>query len=339
MEAQGKVLNDYMTFRAIDCKNTDAISNYRRYIGRFLNTKEINEKYLTSYINKLSNDFSQTTLNVIKPLLKNFIKWQFPDYSLKFRNLDKLCKTKRAKNTYSADDMLSMEEFKKIMKEEKDLFWKVFWAVYFYGGFRPIDCIRLKKEMFNFEDDGMIIIKTFIGKNQKEFYKSLPKELTPLIEKWFSINPSDWVFASPEGDKPIHEKTPHKRLERISLKALGKKVNPYILRHSFATIKYNEDGLSDDIVADQLGHNKSMKDTYFNLDDTQKKARAKKVWTNKKEMPKEEKDKMQKQIDFLTSKIEVMTSVQTDFRKSMIKRNDKIMKDFMRDFKKENSTK
>jgi len=47
-----KLLEDYMTFRAIDCKNKDALSNYKRYVGRFLDTNKINEKYLTAYINK-----------------------------------------------------------------------------------------------------------------------------------------------------------------------------------------------------------------------------------------------------------------------------------------------
>lgn len=309
---KNKLLEDYIIFRSIDCKNKDALSNYRRYINRFLDTDKINEKYLTAYINKISNEFSQTTLNVIKPLLKNFIKWNFPDYSLKFRNLDKLCKTKKVGNTYDAEQMLTEKEVKKIIETENDLFWKVFWLIYFYGGFRPVDTIRLKKDMFSFEKDGMTIIKAHIKKNNKTFYKSIPANVTPLIKKWFDINKSDWVFPSSFGDKPIHQKTPHKRLERVSLKALGKKVNPYILRHSLASIKYNEDGLKDSDVANQLGHSKSMKETYTNLDETKLKARAKKVWTNKKEMPKKERETMQKQIDDLKNQMDEITTAVLD---------------------------
>lgn len=323
---KGKLLNDYITFRSIDCKSKDAISNYRRYIKRFLDTDKIDEKYLTSYINKISNEFSQTTLNIIKPLLKNFIKWHFPDYSLKFRNLDKLCRTKRAESTYDANQMLTEKDVKKLIEAENDLFWKVFWLVYFYGGFRPVDTTRLKKDMFSFEKDGMTIIKAHIKKNNKTFYKSIPANVTPLIKKWFDINKSEWVFPSPQGDKPIHPKTPHKRLERLSMKVLGKKINPYILRHSLATIKYNEDGLKDGDVANQLGHSQSMKDTYLNLDEEKLKARAKKVWTNKKEMPKKERDILENKIKELENWKKDQQSGQQKLQESLLEQQELIKK-------------
>jgi len=276
-----KIIKDYITFRAIECKNTDAINNYERYITRFLkgakdDLSNLDETYLTKYVNKISNEFSQKTLNNIKPLFKNFIKWKFPDYSLKFRNLDKICKTKKAASSYQAGQMLKESDIKKIAEAENDLFWKTFWLVFFYGGFRGIDCIRLKWDMFSFEKDGSIIIKAFIGKNQKTFYKSLPAEVTPIIQRWRDVNSSEWVFPSPNSDKPIHCKTPNKRLERISKKALGYSINPYTIRHSLGSIKYNQ-GQDEDIIADQMGHNKSMKETYLHLNEEELIKRAKRV--------------------------------------------------------------
>lgn len=297
-----KLIKDYITFRAIECKNHDAISNYERYIKSFLkkvkdDLSNLDETYLTEHVNKISKDFSQTTLNSIKPLLKNFIKWHFPDYSLKFRNLDKICKTKKAKSSYTAGQMLKESDIKKIAEAENDLFWKTFWLVFFYGGFRGIDVIRLKWEMFDFQKDGTIIIKAFIGKNQKTFYKSLPKELTPIIKKWKSVNLSEWVFPSPNGDKPIHPKTPNKRLERVSKRALGYSINPYTIRHSLGTLKYNEEGQDKTIIADQMGHGESMEKTYLHLDEEKLIKRAKRVWTTKDEMPKKEKDRLEKKIN------------------------------------------
>lgn len=291
-----------MSYRSIECKNQDALNNYERYITRLLekannNLTDLTEAYLTNHINKLSKDFSQKSLNNIKPLFKNFIKWRFLDYPTRFPNLDKLCKTKRASSSYDASQMLSEKEVKKIIETENDLFWKVFWLVFFYGGFRSIDVTRLKWDMISFDKDGMTTIKAFIGKNQKTFYKSIPAEVTPLIKKWKEVNPSEWMFPSTRGDHPIHSKTPNMRLSRISLKALGKKVNPYLLRHSLATIKYNQEGLKDDDVANQLGHSESMKQTYTHLDEKKLIARSKRVWTNKKEMPKKLKDKLEKKIE------------------------------------------
>jgi len=306
-----QVIEDYITFRGIECKNNDAINNYERYITRFLKgTKEdlsdLDEIYLTKHVNKISNEFSQKTLNNIKPLFKNFIKWKFPDYSLKFRNLDKICKTKKAKSSYTPGQMLKEGDIKKIAEAENDLFWKVFWLVFFYGGFRGIDCIRLKWDMFSFEKDGSIIIKAFIGKNQKTFYKGLPKELTPIIQKWKEVNLSEWVFPSPNGDKPIHPKTPNKRLERVSKKALGHTINPYTIRHSLGSLKYNEDGMDKDIIADQMGHSEDMKETYLHLNEDKLIKRAKRVWTNKKEMPKKEKERLLKLIEEQEKRIKKM---------------------------------
>ena len=302
MQARTEIIKEYITFRSIECKSKDSLSNYERNIRRLLDgakkdLSNVDELYLTSHVNKISNEFSQKSLNNIKPLLKNFIKWHFPDYSSKFRNLDKICRTKKAASSYSPEQMLKESEIKKIAEAETDLFWKVYWLVFFYGGFRGIDVIRLKWDMFSFEKDGSIIIKAFIGKNQKTFYKSLPKDLTPIIQRWKEANSSEWVFPGQTSDGPIHPKTPNKRLERISKKVLGRVINPYVIRHSLATIKYNEDGQDKDIVADQLGHSKNMKETYLHLDEAKLKSRAKKVWTNKNEMPKKEKERLEKRID------------------------------------------
>jgi integrase len=323
MEEKEEVINSYMKFRAIECKNKDALVNYERYLRRFLKGADnklsnLDETYLIDKVNNFSDDFSQTTINVIKPLLKNFIKWKYVDYPVKFRNLDKICRTKRAKATYSAKQMLKESEVKKIIKTETDLFWKVFWMVFFYGGMRGIDTIRLKWDMFDFsQKDDIIIIKTFIGKNKKEFYKGLPAELTPIIKKWKDVNPSEWVFPSPQGDHPIHPKTPNKRLERVSKKALGKSINPYILRHSLGSIKYNEDGIDKDIIADQMGHSIDMSGVYTHLNEDEMVARAKKVWTNKKEMPKKERDALLKRIETLEKSNKEMRQSSEDFLKEI----------------------
>ncbi len=297
-----KTIKEYMAYRGIECKNQSALTNYERYITAFLsganNTlTNLDEAYLTNHINEVSEKFSQTSLNNIKPLFKNFIKWKFPDYPTRFRNLDKLCKTKRAKATYQASQMLSEKEVKKLIAGETDLFWKVFWLVFFYGGFRPIDTVRLRWDMFKFDKDGETIITTVIQKNKRTFVKIIPKEVTPLIKKWRTVNLSDWVFPSMQGDHPIHSKTPNQRLSKLSMKVLGKHINPYILRHSIATILY-PDG-DENVVANQMGHSKSMKETYEHLDEKGLIKRAKKVWTTKEEMPEEERITMQKQIDDL----------------------------------------
>lgn len=307
-----KIIKDYMTYRKIECKNPDALKNYERYIRAFLdkanNTlSDLDQTYLTNHLNQISDNFSQKSLNNIKPLFKNFIKWKFLDYPSKFPLLDRLCRTKRGASSYEASQMLSEKEIKKLIEGEDDLFWKTFWLVFFYGGFRSIDVVRLKWDMFDFQKDGTTIIKAFIGKNQKTFYKCIPSEVTPIIQKWKSVNLSEWVFPSQRGDYPIHPKSPNQRLAKLSMKVLGKHINPYILRHSLASSLY-PDG-DENVVANQMGHSKSQKETYTHLNEEKLIKRAKKVWTTKEEMPKKEKDNLLMRIEAQDKDIKELKSI------------------------------
>ena len=296
------IINEYIELRSLACKHPDTIKNYRRYIEKFVkniksfdNIKEID---LVNYEKRITEKFSQTTLNLINPLLKNFIKWKYRDYSMRFPTLDKIFKTTKAMPVHDADEMLTMKEIMKIIEAEDDLFWKAFWLIYAFGGYRPIDTARLTWDIFSWEEDGSIIIKSLIGKNQKKFYKHIPKEVTPIIKRWKEVNPSRWVFPSPKlKGEHINSKTPANRMARISTKVLGKKVIPYIIRKSIATILYED--LNDDEAADAMGHHKSMKETYARLNDDALTKRAKKVWTDKEEMPPEKRKELEKQIEEL----------------------------------------
>lgn len=304
-----KVIDEYIALRSLDCSHPDTIKNYERYIRKFVGNiktfEGLKELDLVEYEKKISKEFSQTTLNLMNPLLKNFIKWKYPDYSLRFPTLDRIFRTKKPEPVHNADEMLTLKEIMKIIEAEDDLFWKSFWLVYAYGGYRPIDTARLKWDVFSWESDGSIVIKSLIGKNKKKFYKHIPKEVAPIIKRWKEVNPSEWVFPSPKlKGQHINSKTPANRMARISTKVLGRKVIPYVIRKSIATILY--ENMNDDEAADAMGHHKSMKETYARLNDAALTKRAKKVWTNKKEMPKKEKDKLLKRLEEQDKKIQQM---------------------------------
>lgn len=332
------VLSNYIALRSLDCGHPDTIKNYERYIRRFLDDIKSFDKYnelgLVKYEQKISKQFSQTTLNLINPLLKNFIKWKYQDYSLRFPMLDKILRTKKPMATHDATEMLSLEEIMNIIKEEDDLFWKTFWLVYSYGGFRPIDTARLKWDSFSWEDDGSIIVKALIGKNKKKFYKHIPANVVPIIKRWKEVNPSDWVFPSPKlKGQHINSKTPANRMSRIAKKILGREVTPYVIRHSISTILYGKDDLPDDITADQMGHHKSMKEIYEHMNDEALTKRAKRVWTDKEEMPEEEKNKLQTEIKDLRDKLEPFLEERNKEKEMFDKLKDELTAEFIKKMK------
>lgn len=300
------ILNKHIEFKKTSVSSLEKIKDIERYIGKFLNSttktlEKITENDLAKFINSL--DYSISTINNIKVYLKVFIKWYYPDWSSRFRNLDKLCRNQKPSRTYEPEDMISLKDFKKIVEGEKDLMFKVFWMVFFFGGFRPSECCRLKWENIYFEKEG-VIIKLHTTKNNKDFYKSLPPEAEVLLKQWKEYNQSIFLFPSQinEGDC-IKARSVCARLKRLSKRTLNRDVVPYALRHSVATILYQDDNRKDDDTAKQLGHNKSMKETYMNLDEGKIKARARMIWVKPDKLPPEKKHELELKIENLNQEL------------------------------------
>jgi len=264
------ILEKHLEFKKTSVNNISVIQNIKRYVGKFLKSSrksldKFTEEELNKFLNSLSNKFAISTINDIKIYTKVFIKWYFDDYSSRFRNLDRICKQQQPKRAYEPEQMLSINEVEELVKGEDDLMWKVYWLVFFYGGFRPSECARLKWEEIYFEKEGTII-KLHTTKTNKDFYKSIPRNVEHLLKEWRKYNSSELVFPSPVSKvNPIRARSICIRLKKLSQRVLGKKVVPYALRHSVATILYKDDKRKDDDTAKQLGHSKSMKATYMNL--------------------------------------------------------------------------
>jgi len=319
------VLKSHIEFKKTSVKNWNKLKDTERYLDMFLNStskplSKFNDSTIVDFLNSLN--YSIRTINDLKCLIKVFIKWHFQDWSSRFRNLDRICRMKKAPRTYEPEQMLKIEEIEKLVKGEKDLMWKVYWLVFFYGGFRPSECARLLWQQIYFEPEG-VIIKIKTTKTSKDFYKSLPKQAEHLLKEWKRFNDSKFVFPSPvrEGHCIVAE-TIRRKLKRLSKRVLGKEVVPYCLRHSIATILYNDDSRKDDETANQLGHTKSMKETYMNLNEDSLKANARKIWIKTKPLPPAVREELQQELDNVkTSMEEMQKKMVTYFTKQKLERN------------------
>jgi len=92
------------------------------------------------------------------------------------------------------------------------------------------------------------------------------KESTFYLKKLKEDSKNDLVFPAPRDDtKPMGKELPAMWLGRISERVLGRRVYPYILRHSRATELYTNSGIPDKTAQKFLGHSKSMGDVYTHL--------------------------------------------------------------------------
>lgn len=313
------ILHNHLEFKKTSVNSKDKLKDIERYLGMFLNSSKkpldkFGEEEVIRFLNSLN--YSIRTTNDIKNHIKVFIKWYYPDWSLRFRNLDKLCKQQKPEMAYQPEQMISIEEFKKLVETENNLMWKTYWLVLFYGGFRPSECCKLKWENVFFESKG-VVIKLHATKTNKDFYKALPEESSQMLGELKRQSHSDFLFPSPfQKNDCIRSRSVCSRLKRLSQKAIGREVVPYAVRHSIATILYNDKTKDDDDVAHQLGHTKNMKQVYTHLNSEQIKDNVRSLFIQSKPLTKEERDRLK-----------VMTNSFSDLMSILVKNKVSVIKD------------
>lgn len=291
-----RVLRDYLLYKRTTVNSSNKLKDIERYIKAFIDSgkkdlDKFDEKDLIDFINYISKKYSIRALNDIKVFVKNFIKWKFLDYSIRFRNLDKICRSSKAPQAYQPEDMISKEELEKLVQAEHDLKWKTYFLLLFYGGFRPSEVCSLTWKAISFESDGCFI-KIYSEKNKQYFDKFIPENVAFYLKKLQSNN-SEWVFPSifknERANQPMKEKAAYHRLKHLSEIVLKRRISPYVIRHSIATILYNRDDIKDEDAAKQLGHTKNMRSTYDNLSKDKIREKLKKIWIKAEELPPEKK--------------------------------------------------
>lgn len=323
-----KVFERYIQQRRLRI-HTRAIKDIQYYLTQFLNfskkpIKDYDEKILLDFLEKISKKYKTQTLNKIKiSILKNFIKYYFDDWSLRFRHLDEICKTEKFGQTYDSDDVITEEDLKKMIKSEESHFWKAYFLILFYGGSRPSEVCKLEWSQVEFDIEGTYI-SISVDKNKKTFLKYLPDDASFYLKELKKDSKSNFVFYNPLTKSHISEKGAYFHVRKLSQKVLSKKISLYILRHSIATLLYNKENLKDDDVAKQMGHSKSMKSVYVHNDKTKLKEIAKRIYFTPEDMPEEKKHELEIKIKEQEEKIKTIEAERAKEKENLGKLIDQI---------------
>jgi len=300
-KSKAEVLEEYISFRGMrNHESISGINDIRFKVKQFLESSkkdlgDFDEHDLIAHVKTLQPKLTTVSLNITKAFFKNFLKWYFIDWSSRFRNLDVICRSEKAQSSYSAGDMITEEDFKKLMEKEDSLFWKAYFMTLFYGACRPIEVCLLKWDAVEFEKgDNGAYITIYSKKNKKSFIKYVPQDVAFYLKK-LKNNGSEFVFYHAENKKPIDRKMPYWRIKALTKKALGKVIDLYTLRHSIATIIYNKD-MNDDDIAKQMGHSKSMKHTYVHNHKDRLKELVRKIYIKTDDLPPEKKAEYEERI-------------------------------------------
>ena len=206
------------------------------------------------------------------------------------------------------------------MKTEPKLFWKTFFITQYEGAFRTGEVRKLKWSEVNLnKNDGFVYVSVSSKKNTKRREK---KRELPLKESLYYLEElkkqqrtqginSDWVFPSPMNPNKHISKAVNLWFNKLTKKALGKQINPYLLRHTRGT-ELNElvsaGKMSKSLALQFMGHNEEQFDKCYNHVSEEKiKQLMKEQIYNFEYLPEEKKHELEQEIEVLQKNMQTIS--------------------------------
>lgn len=313
---QKAVIEEYVQYRAaMGLKSKDRLEDTRRHcVSWFYIYEDDFNKFslrdLHEYLALLNHSsLEENYKNEIKVNLKNFLKWNFKDYSSRFGELRELrVKQKKNERKINSSTVLNEADIKQIMKAETRIFWKTFFISLYESGTRPIELrlLRWKDITFNVQEEisEFNVYATKTSRARTVFVKESTFYLKQLQDEQHKLGvKSVYVFPSPvDPNRPLSKSGVSEWLRELSQRALGREIFPYILRHSRATELYRlakENKIAKDTAIEFMGHSEDMSDVYTHLDkETTKQIISKQVYMLE-DLPPERKHELELKIEKL----------------------------------------
>lgn len=336
-----KILEDYLVYRKARGLNTKgSFSELRRMLikVRYVLDKSLEELDLTDLRRFLSvlNDsgLSANFQNKVKTDLRNFLRFQYKDWSMRFDNFDDV-KSKQGFNESKINNsnIYTKEDIEKMVTAETKVFWRAFLMCQFEGGLRTIETRSIKWSDLKFDGDfaELNIFATKTKRARAVYLKSAVHYLNLLKQEQENEGKKGvYVFCSRANpNKPIQKNSVNKWFSKLSQKALGRKGWNYLLRHSRGTQLYRmakENKIDKDIAIQFMGHSEDMSKTYTHIDATHIKEMLKNQVYNIDKLPKERKHKIEEKLDVLQETLLEMMDIQMQMVNGKITPKDTLKK-------------
>ena len=319
-EEEQKTLEEFSSYCSINA-NRDKVQDMIRNVLKFklvigIDFKDIEIKNLRDYLVILNkSNLSDYSKNDSKVCVKKFLRWKFEDWEKKFNKFEdiKLNKKPLRKKIIDEKTILTKAEIEKIMKTETKMYWKAFFITQYEGGLRTKEARTLKWSDLNEENDFYTIdlhsTKTqsnrpIILKESLFYLNKLKEEQTNTKDKGVYI-----FHSKRDKDKPITKHSVAVWLNKLSIKAIGRRIYPYILRHTrgseLRTLVKNGK-MSKDNATEFLGHSEKMFDkVYSHLEKKDIKEMLKEQIYNFEDIPQEKKLELNEKIKELQENSEM----------------------------------
>lgn len=157
----------------------------------------------------------------------------------------------RAKSTV-LPDILSGSEVQALLRSIRNLEYRTVAMLTYAAGLRILEACRLRVADI---DSKRMLIHVRQGKRAKDRYVMLSERLLDALRTWWKVDrPSGYLFRGTTDDGHLRPDSVRRALRQAAKQAgITKRVNPHILRHSFAT-HLLEAGTDIRVIQALLGH-------------------------------------------------------------------------------------
>lgn len=222
----GKTVKSYMG--VVDDFLKSSVNHSNEDVRRYI-LKSIEQKKSTSYIKQ-----KYAALKILFGVLGKEIEFKLPNY----RKESKI------------PEVLNSSQVKKILESIENFKHRLMIQLLYAGGLRVSELINLTPKDIDIERS---VIYVRQGKGAKDRITLFPKSMKEdLLKYLLKFSPKSYLFES-NRNKKYSSKSIEKILENSSRKAIGRKIRPHILRHSFAT-HLLEQGIDLRKIQKLLGH-------------------------------------------------------------------------------------
>ena len=221
----------------------ETIKSYLSILTKFLEfSNEVSNEEVKRYIlNSISNRKSTSLIKQQSSAMK--ILFEILGKSSEF-NLPFYRKESRL------PEVLNRVEVKKIIEFTKNPIHKLIIQFIYSGGLRVSEVVNLQPKDIDIERNVLIIRQS---KGRKDRITLLPSSLKEdILKHLLKNNPSRYFFES-NRKKKYSKRTIEEIVSKNSLGAIGRKIKPHTLRHSFAT-HLLESGTDIRYIQKLLGH-------------------------------------------------------------------------------------
>jgi len=340
-------IDDYLVYRgARGLKQEGSLKDLRRML---LQIRYVFEKPLTQIDLKLLREFlavlnrekfTTNYVNKIKANFKNYLKFTFPDWSVRFSELEDIRLNHRTLNEsrINHNTLITKEDIENLVIAETRNYWRAFLLTQYEGGLRTKEVRFLKWSDLKLNvDENLSELNIFASKTHSARTIYL-KEATHYINllKQEQENLKDkgtYIFhAKTNKEKPVEKYSVNEWFRKLTERVLGRKCWNYLLRHSRASELYGlaeQNKISKDTAIRFMGHSEDMSKTYNHQNPDNIKKMLKDQVYNIENLPVEEENALKKQVNELKQQVADMKVHLIDEMKV------NMIKEFKERFKKE----